>query len=273
MQKTFIPITLAIAWLIVAAACQQSPTNNHVEGRTAVRADTLTYTLESYQQASEHLVVTTEVTDTTLFKASYPKFDDEALNRIIHYSLTNSDTASIEEVAATFIAEYDGFVETYDFVNTWFIRTDIAVQHNTPSYVSLVSNGQSYTGGAHGNYHTLYIHYDTRDKQELLLSDWVSPERVNELTAIAERFFRTSEGLLPDQELDSYFFDFGRFSLPDNFYLADDSLHFVYNIYEIRSYAEGQTTVSVPWDEIAHLMTDKANIIHDEIINKEILSR
>lgn len=275
MDKYISKVIVAIAIGLIAMACQQQSTtqNNDVEGRTAVRADTLTYTTESYRHASEHIMETSEVTDTTVFKASFPKFNDEDLNQIIRYAVTSSDTASIEEVANEFITEYDGHVDTYDYVHAWFIRKDIAVQHNTPSYVSLVSDGQSYTGGAHGNYYTRYIHYDTHEKQELVLSDWVSPERLNELTAIGERFFRIQEGLTPNQDLDNYFFDYGRFSLPDNFFMANDSLHFVYNIYEIRSYAEGQTTLSVPFDEIAHLLTEKALVIHEEITNKEILSR
>lgn len=274
MNKHTNKVLGAIAFTFFAIACQQSTNNgsDNPEGTAAVRADTLTYTSESFQHTSEHILITTEVTDTTVYKVSYPVFNDDQLNEIIRYSITNSDTATVEDVAVEFIAEYDGYFERFDFVSTWFVHTEISVQHNTPSYVSLVSDGQSYTGGAHGNYNTRFIHYDTQEKKELVLSDWVSPERLNELTAVAERFFRVDEGLAPNQELDSYFFDFGRFSLPDNFYIAQGSLHFLYNVYEIKSYAEGQTTLSIPFDDVEHLMTDKAKLIHEEIKDKEILS-
>src|SRR5690606_5946902 len=131
----------------------------------AVRADTLTYRTESYRQASEYVMATTEVTDTTVYGVSYPVFSEAPLDDIIRYALTNSDTARIEDVAAAFIAEYDGWVEDSGYAHAWFTEQTISVHRNTPSYVSLASYAQSYTGGAHGSYHTRYIHYDTQQQQ------------------------------------------------------------------------------------------------------------
>lgn len=257
----------------LALSCQ-SPLGqkNTINGSTgAVRADTLTYTTERYRQASEHVIHTTETTDTTAFVASYPVFNEPALDEIVRYALTHSDTADVASAADEFIAEYDQWVEESGMAHTWYSVHSIAVQQNTPSYVALISDAQSYTGGAHGNYHTRFIHYDTGQKKEILLTDWVRPERMNELTAIAERIFRADEGLTPDQALDAYFFEDGHFSLPDNFYIARGQLHFLYNIYEVRPYSEGQTTLSIPLGEVAHLMTDAAKQAQDEVSNKENL--
>lgn len=274
MNKYTSKILGAAALALFALSCQQSANTGTDANNTAVvRADTLAYTTERYQQASEHIVSTTEVTDTTLFQAAYPVFNEPALDEIIRYALTNSDTASVETTAAAFIAEYDELVSSSDYAHPWFSQHLIAVHQNTPSYVCLASDAQSYTGGAHGSYYTRYIHYDAQEQKEIVLTDWVRPERLNELAAIAERFFRADEGLAPNQSLDSYFFENSRFSLPDNFYLANGKLHFLYNIYEIKAYSEGQTTLSIPFAEVAHLMSDRAKQAYAEITDKENLSR
>lgn len=273
MNKSILVALGAMLATILVLSCQSpSHQKSQPDGSTdVVRIDTLPYTTERYRQASEHVMTTMEATDTTAFVASYPVFNEPALDEIIRYALTHSDTADVASAAAEFIAAYDEWVTESGVAHSWYNAQNIVVQQNTPSYVALVSDAQSYTGGAHGNYHTRFIHYDTYQKKEILLTDWVSPERMNELTAIAERIFRTSEGLTPDQALDDYFFEGGRFSLPDNFYIAGGQLHFLYNIYEIKPYSEGQSTLSVPLDEVAHLMTEAAKQAQDEVSNKENL--
>ena len=257
--------------IVLASSCQGPASNNNSSpvSTAVVRADTLTYTTERYRQSSEHVMTTSEVTDTTAFSASYPMFNEPALDEIVRYALTNSDTAGIENVAKAFIAEYDEWVNESGYAHSWFSQHTIAVQQNTPSYVSLISDVHFYTGGAHGSYHTRFIHYDTNRKQETVLTDWVHPERMNELEAVAERIFRANEGIAPNQALDSYFFENSRFSLPDNFYIADGQIHFLYNIYEIKPYSEGQTTLSIPLAEVTHLMSDAAKQVQDEVSSKE----
>lgn len=271
MYKTLPQALFPAIFILVALSCQgpASDKSNISSSAAVVRADTLTYTTERFRQSSAHVMMTTEVTDTTVFGASYPVFNEPALNEIVRYALTNSDTARIENVAKSFIAEYDEWVNESDYAHAWFSQQRISVQQNTPSYVCLISDSQSFTGGAHGSYHTRFIHYDTNRKQELVLTDWVQPDRMNELVAVAERIFRANEGLSPNQALDNYFFEEGHFSLPDNFYIEDGHIHFLYNIYEIKPYSEGQSILSIPLTEVTHLMSETAKQAQDDVSNKE----
>jgi len=117
----------------------------------------------------------------------------------------------------------------------------------------------TYTGGAHGNYATVFAHYDLTNHASFTLDDVVTKPFQNELTAVAERYFRKQEKLPVDEPLDNrYFFNEGRFHIPENFALEQDSLLFLYNIYEIKPYVDGKTELRVPYSEINRLLTDRA---------------
>src|SRR5690606_16396828 len=104
------------------------------------------------------------------------------------------------------------------FPRIWTSESHAKVYSITPTYLALAIHASSYTGGAHGNYATIFKHYDLLGDKLLTLDNMVTPSYQNELTAVAERYFRSQENLGIDQSLeDSYFFDQGRFSLPDNF--------------------------------------------------------
>ena len=48
-----------------------------------------------------------------------------------------------------------------------------------------------------------------------------------------------------------YFFTNGKFSLPKSYYVSDKGLVFLYNAYEIKSYAEGTTELVIPFSELS----------------------
>src|SRR3546814_12272081 len=91
-------------------------------------------------------------------------------------------------------------------------RTPSATRTNTlfpdPTLFLSAIHASAYTGGAHGNYATIFKHYDLQASEWLTLDDMVSPSFQNELTAVAERYFRNQENLGVSQSLeDAYFLD------------------------------------------------------------------
>jgi len=251
--------------LLLLAACQ-SNTDSTQRADRSTTLDTLTYEYKHFIRYSENLVRTTETTDTSYFSVSYPVFPDSVVNDLVRASLLGSDTVSVERAAEQFIEDFDRFMASDPFPRVWTSESHARVQRITPSYLGIVIDASSYTGGAHGNYATVFDHYDLASYQRLSLDDIVARPYRNELTAVAERYFRRQEGLAVDESLeDRYFFDDGHFSIPDNFALGSDSLLFLYNIYEIKPYVDGQTALRVPYSEIDRLLTDRGKRIINEI--------
>ena len=246
---------------LVFSACQSNRDGQQHTDHPPV-ADTLTYVYKDYIKYSEHLIKTSETTDTAFYAASYPVFDDSAANRFVLTALLGNDTSTVEEAGNTFIGEFDRFYASDPYPRIWTSESHAKVYGITPTYLGLAIHASSYTGGAHGNYATIFKHYDLQAKEWLTLDDMVPPSFQNELTAVAERYFRKQENLGVDQSLeDDYFFDKGRFNLPDNFAIEPDSMLFLYTIYEIKPYVNGETELRVPYADIERLLTDKAKRI------------
>lgn len=257
-------------WLFLMAgaamvgACQFNSDNQETTGK-AQATDTLSYEYKRYTQYSSNLVKTSETTDTTYYTASYPVFQDSAINRFVLNALLG-DTTTVEESAQTFINEFDDFHHSDPFPRVWTSESHAKVYQITPSYFGLAINAYTYSGGAHGNYATVFMHYDITARKPLTFDEIVTRSYRNELAAIAERHFRAQENLTIDESLENdYFFDDGHFSLPDNFALEPDSMLFLYNIYEIKPYVDGQTELRVPYTEIDRLLTDRAKRIIVEL--------
>jgi len=265
VQKAWLCLSVASC---VLSGCQFNRETNERDEQ-AVSTDTLAYEYEHYTLYSDHVVKTNETTDTTFYAVSYPSFKDSMANRFVLKTLLGSDTATVKGAAQTFVSEFDRFFLSDAFPRIWTSESNAKVHHITPTYLGLVIDVYTYTGGAHGNYATVFAHYDLANQVPLTLDDIVTKPFRNELTAVAERYFRKQENLSVDQPLDDrYFFDEGHFHIPDNFALESDSLLFLYNIYEIKPYVDGQTELRVPYSEIDRLLTDRAKRIISEITNK-----
>ena len=257
----------SIAAVMVMAACQ-SNTGGSESTEQPATADTLGYVYEDYIKYSDNLIKTEETTDTAFYAASYPVFEDTAVNRMVLTALLGNDTSTVESAAGTFVGEFDRFYASDPYPRIWTSESHASVYRITPSYLELSVFASSYTGGAHGNYATVFKHYDLSTGEALQLNDIVPVTFQNELTAVGERYFRNQENLTVDQSLeDEYFFDQGRFSLPDNFALETDSMLFLYNIYEIKPYVSGPTELRIPYADIERLLTDRAKHIIAEMDN------
>ncbi len=264
MEKTKVTVFFVSIGLALAT-CQPNTSKQHESGRNPA-ADTLAYTYKDYIKYSENLIKTSETTDTAFFAASYPLFDDSTANRFVQTALLGDDSTTVEEAASTFIGEFDRFHASDPYPRIWTSESHAKVYSITPSYLALAIHASSYTGGAHGNYATIFKHYDLQTSEWLTLDDMVIPSFQNELTAVAERYFRNQENLGVNQPLDDgYFFDQGQFSLPDNFAIEPDSILFLYNIYEIKPYVNGQTELRVPHADIERLLSDRAKRIITEL--------
>lgn len=94
-------------------------------------------------------------------------------------------------------------------------------------------------GAAHGMYSTDYIVFDLKQGKALTLEDILLPNILDKLT---ETLFTYNSSWLEDHNISA-----GELKLSDNFYLGATGLVFVYPVYELASYAEGETELSIPY--------------------------
>ena len=101
----------------------------------------------------------------------------------------------------------------------------------------------SYTGGAHGLGGSEYLTIDMTTHKVLTLSDIIEQKKLPEVKELLWSFY-TDSGRIKDEEAFTKKTDF---DVSKNFYLAHDGIHFIYHVYEIASYAEGEQDLVIPW--------------------------
>jgi len=245
--------------------------NNTDNQRESSSTDTLRYHYESYILPSKHIVDNEGEKDTTYFKAHYPIFENGEINTLVakHFTANNNPDAhysSIEEEATAFIENFDDFIKMDEYPRVWFTDLQAKVIQNTPNYLALSVETSDYTGGAHGNYATLFFNYDVVKKDTIGLDAIIPTTKEQALNRIAEKVFRKQEGLTVEQSLDeSYFFEDSTFHLNSNFTLTPKGLLFLYNVYEIKPYAAGTTELLIPYEQLDSLMTPEAKLIRTQL--------
>lgn len=137
-----------------------------------------------------------------------------------------------------------GFMQWMNYTN----NTQQSLACNDHGYVVIDFLADSYTGGAHGNYSSTMYCLDVRNKKQMILSDLVKIDS-NTLQSLLEKNLRKQYNIKPGEELSTVLFD--NFLKPNgNFYFNSKGLAFMYNPYEVASYAQGQIVVFIPFDEL-----------------------
>lgn len=128
----------------------------------------------------------------------------------------------------------------------------VYVHYNDDNWLVTERFSSAYTGGAHGNYGSSFANIDLAGKRIWHLTDIVADTNALRpvLNDAAIAYFRLKQGsgmherLLVDEVPPTA-----------NVYLGNKGLSFVYNPYEIASYADGQITLFLPYQKLLPLLT------------------
>lgn len=137
--------------------------------------------------------------------------------------------------------------------NNWDWETGYNVLYNEHNIVVLDNNVYEYTGGAHGNYGSVYLNIDRQGKKLLRLDDIMhvdSSKLVPLLIAEARAHFE----LQKNQPLNARMFS-DELYVPENFFISNKGITFSYGLYEIASYADGIIELFIPYDKIMPQLT------------------
>ncbi|MBS1644815.1 MAG: DUF3298 domain-containing protein [Bacteroidetes bacterium] len=109
-----------------------------------------------------------------------------------------------------------------------------------------------YTGGAHANYGYRYLNYDRSTQREWTLNEVVTDTALltPALFDAAILYFQLKPG---ESFEDRLLVD--KIPVTSNFYLSKKGITFVYNPYEIASYADGKIALFIPYNSILQLLT------------------
>jgi len=183
-------------------------------------------------------------------------------NRLLLKELMNDTTAntieeSIEASITAYGSEYKNELkeEPDTAVESWMNYASINemnVVMNDNDWIVIRSSAYFYKGGAHGNYGVSYINIDMRNKKVWTMEDILTVDTL-QLQTLLEAEARNQYNMSPTAKLEeNYLTDE---ILPNgNVYITHTGITFVYNPYEIASYAQGIISLFIPYDKLKPLL-------------------
>lgn len=249
--------TVFFLLLIGLSACQWGKPNNP---KADITTDTLTYSYHTIKQRAADCGNKPD-SNCTSVKIRYPFFlSDDLLNDTLKHKLLNmfalndKDT-SLNQLATHFIQSYDKNKSQDSRDIFYTLNMGATVVRQDSSITTLELSGYAFEGGAHGGTHTVFINWNSKANKSISLADIFVSGYATQLTAIAEEIFRKNEKLSTTASLaNDYFFDGNKFALNNNFSITPLGIRFLYNEYEIKPYAAGQTDMFIPYSKIKSLL-------------------
>lgn len=135
-----------------------------------------------------------------------------------------------------------------DATLNYYKNQALYMQYNGSNYVIIKHFFDGYSGGAHNNYNTAMYCYDVKNQKRLALSDVVNIDS-NTLQKLVEKNFRVQYKVKPNEALTTQLFE-DYLKANTNFFFDNTGIAFLYNPYEVASFAQGQIVVSVSYKDL-----------------------
>lgn len=254
-------IVLSVVMLFVNS-CGLNSTDKHTAA-----SDTLQY-VQQDKMLSYANCVPDSSSSCTYIHFSYPGFTgltsplqdsvDEMLTQVFTDGEDNKGTINdVDSLQHKFIQEYSAFIaEQKDYKTPWYINKNVNVLLQNKRWITFSYSLSSFTGGAHGIQEQHYILLDRNTGKRLKLFDFFDSTAIYKLTALADPLFRSEKLIAPSQTYEDagYWFKDEHFYLNNNFYIHKEGITFCYNPYEVSSYANGSTVITIPAAKIGKLV-------------------
>ena len=123
----------------------------------------------------------------------------------------------------------------------------VMIMYENERYITLAHYSFSFTGGAHGNYGTTLSTLNKQSAKKLQLSDVVNAAGIKVLPELLEQVARLQYGIKNNKPLDQNYFLVKKIIPTENFYVTATGIGFLYAPYEIKSFADGEVNLLVPF--------------------------
>lgn len=178
------------------------------------------------------------------------KINKKIKNFIYSSLLMGEDTIptakSIQEAATGFIEAYNADKAQFpDMAGEYFAEISVTEIYTSKEHLCFEMRQYLFTGGAHGYGTTSFLNIDPQTGEELTSNQLFKNNK--EFTAFAEKQFRAEKKIAKDQSIneDGFWFENDKFYLPESVGFTQDSLIFIYNQYDIASYADGPIELKI----------------------------
>lgn len=238
-----------------------SSCGNNASQHSTSPADSLHYTMQHAQQTFNGCIADSGNT-CTYISYHYPQFDSVASPvhdslRLLLQGLLHDGFESVAAVQHAFISDYSEMKKSDSSYQTpWYEEKSIHVLLQNKRWITLGYQLSAFTGGAHGVHQQHYFLLDRETGERLKLFDFFDSTAIYKLTALADPLFRAEKLIAPSQTYEEagYWFKDEHFYLNNNFYIHADGITFYYNPYEVSSYANGSTVITIPANKIGKLL-------------------
>lgn len=153
---------------------------------------------------------------------------------------------TIPEAATDFIEIYNADRAQFpDMAGEYFAEISVTELYNAPELLCFEMDHYLYTGGAHGYGTTTFMNLDPKTGNELTAKQLFKNNK--KFVSFVEKKFRKEQNIPENQSINNtgFWFENETFYLPESVGFMQDSIIFVYNQYDIASYADGPIELKI----------------------------
>lgn len=129
-------------------------------------------------------------------------------------------------------------------------NNNIMVMYENDRTITLADFVSVYSGGAHNNYSTALLTFNKKNGSVLRLTDVLTAEGIKLLPTYLDRVARLQYGITNQKPLDENNFFVKKINPSKNFYLTTSGIGFLYAPYEIKSFADGEINLLIPFSAL-----------------------
>lgn len=192
----------------------------------------------------------------------YPKLNDDSdvsskINKTIESSLAEQiaffeeevDNLTLNDAITQFENRFVSFKNDFEAnAAPWEVIINSEIVFQSVYVITISIDSYTFTGGAHGNSVITLLNFDPNTGNLYTQDDVFKPSK--DFTELVKKYFKTeTESKNNNIQNDNFFGE--DFRLPENIGFNEEGVIFLYNTYELSSYAEGITEFTIPYNEIS----------------------
>lgn len=203
-----------------------------------------------------------EKKEPTTIEVFYPKLNDGSaisikINTTIEASIASQiaffeddvESLTLNDAITKFEKRFVSFKNDFEEDATpWEVTINSEVVFQSLYVITIAIDSYTFTGGAHGNSVISFLNFDPLTGNLYTQEDLFN--KSSEFSELVKQHFKTE--LESKGSNDSEHFNLGEdFKLPENIGFNEEGVIFLYNSYEMMSFAEGITEFTIPYNEIS----------------------
>jgi hypothetical protein len=133
-----------------------------------------------------------------------------------------------------------------------YMETNFRIGYVGKEFISLILDHDEYTGGAHGNNHSIGLNFSLSDGELLKLSDFIKENQLRNLSLFCEQEILEIYKVESLEEV--LFEDVINLTGEQDFYIKPNNLIIQFDPYEIGPYYLGSIEIELSFDRIKNLL-------------------